>query len=99
MNFSKFNFKDNCEYLRKRVNGHYHRIEKCVLDLIDYCRKIKPYVHFYKQQTELLNDTAHHILGNVIDIVLPKFLENRRQKRGIFETLISGFISLSYEGI
>ena len=41
INFSKFNFKDNCEYLRKRGKGHNHRIEKCILDLIDYCRKIK----------------------------------------------------------
>ena len=43
MNFSKFNFKDNCEYLRKRSKGHNHRREKCILDLIGYCRKIKPY--------------------------------------------------------
>ena len=26
INFSKFNFEDNCEYLRKRGKGHNHRI-------------------------------------------------------------------------
>ena len=36
-------------------------------------------IYFYKQQIESLNDTAHHILKNEIDIVLPKFLENRRE--------------------
>ena len=46
INFSKFNLEDNYEYLRKRGKGHNHRIEKCTLDLIDYCRNIKPYVHF-----------------------------------------------------
>ena len=74
--FSKFNFKDNCEYSRKRGKGHNHRIDKHVLDLIDYCRKVKPYICFYKQQTESLNDTAHYILENKIDIVLPKCPEN-----------------------
>ena len=46
INLSKFNFEDNCEYLGKRGKGHNHRIEKCILDLIDYCRKIKTYVCF-----------------------------------------------------
>ena len=68
INFSKFNSKDNCEYLRRSSKGHNHRIQKCILDLTDYCRKIKPYVCFYKQQIESLNDTAHHILENEIDI-------------------------------
>ena len=29
-NFSKFNFKDNCKYLRKRGKVHNHRIKKCI---------------------------------------------------------------------
>ena len=99
ISFSKFNFKDNWEYLWKRGKGHNHRIEKCVLDLIDLCRKIKPCICFSKQQIESLNNTVHHILGNEIDIVLPKFPENRKEKRYIFATLPSGFICLAYEGI
>ena len=38
-------------------------------------------------------------MENKIDIVLPKFLENRKEKRGIFASLISGFVGLAYEGI
>ena len=30
---------------------------------------------------------------------MPKFLENRKGKRGIFATLMSGFIGLTYEAI
>ena len=48
MNFLKFNFKGGCEYLRRRDSRHNHRKEKCILDPIEYCRKIKPYEYFYK---------------------------------------------------
>ena len=34
INFSKFNFKNNCDYLKKRSKGYNHRIEKWILDLI-----------------------------------------------------------------
>ena len=34
-----------------------------------------------------------------INIVLPNFPENRKEKRGIFATLISGFIGLACDGI
>ena len=47
--FSKLKLGDDCEYLQKRDKGHSYRIEKCISDLIVYCRKIKPYVFFYKQ--------------------------------------------------
>ena len=48
MNLLKFNFKEGCEYLRRRDSGHNNRKEKCILHLIDYCWKIKLYVYFYK---------------------------------------------------
>ena len=56
-------------------------------------------MHAFINKTESLNDTAYHVLENEIDVVLPKFPENRKEKRGIFATLISGFIGLAYEGI
>ena len=37
-----------------------------------YCRKIKPYVDYYKQKIKSYNDTAHHILKNEIDLILPQ---------------------------
>ena len=82
--FLKLNFDGDCEHLRKRDKGHNHRIERCILDLIIYCRKIKPYVYLYKQQIKSLNDTEHDILKNKINIILLKFSENRKGKRGIF---------------
>ena len=88
INFSKLEFNNDCEYLRKRNKGHNPRKEQCISDLIAYCRKIKQYVYFYKQQINSLNDTAHELLNNEIDIILPKFLENSRETRDFYHTYI-----------
>ena len=54
---------------------------------------------FYKMQIKACNITAHHILKNEIDLILPKFYEGQKSKRGIFSALISVFIGLAIEGI
>ena len=43
------------------------------------------------------NNTAHNILENEINLILPQVL--RKQKHGIITTLVSFFIGLAYEGI
>ena len=47
---------------------------------------------FYKMQIEAHNAIAHHILKNEVDLILPKFYTEQRNKRGIFSAIISGFI-------
>ena len=54
---------------------------------------------FYKMQIKSCNATAHNILKNEVHLILSKFYENQKSKRGIFSTLISGFIGLAFEGI
>ena len=54
---------------------------------------------FYKMQIKACNTTAHHILKNEVDLILPKFYAECRDKRGIFSAIISGFIGLAFEGI
>ena len=93
INFSKLKFDGDCEYLRKRDKGHNARIEKCISDLIVYCRKIKPYIYFYKQKIKSLNDTAHDILKNKLNMIYQNFW--KIEKRSIFATLISGYIGLA----
>ena len=70
-----------------------------VLDLITYCRKIVSHRQFYKCQIISLKETTHHILGNKVDLILPQFPTNRKEKRGIITSIITGFIGLAYEGI
>ena len=38
---------------------------------------------FYKMQIRAHNTMAHHILKNEVDIILPKFYMEQRNKRGI----------------
>ena len=54
---------------------------------------------FYKMQTKAHNATVHHILKNEVDLILPKFYTEQRNKRGIFGAIILGFIWLGFEGI
>ena len=54
---------------------------------------------FYKMQNKAHNATVHHILKNEVDLILPKFYTEQRNKRGVFSTKISGFIGLAVEGI
>ena len=52
---------------------HCAEAKKYILDLLSYCRKIKPYADYYKQQMKTYNDTADHILEkNEIDLILPQ---------------------------
>ena len=51
---------------------------------------------YYKRQIKSYNNTAHNILKNVIDLILPQI---HRKKLGIITTIVSSFIGLAYEGI
>ena len=50
-------------------------------------------------QIKAHNATAHHILKNDVDLILPKFYEGWKNKRGFFSAIITGFIELAFEGI
>ena len=43
------------------------------------------------------NCSSH--IKNEIDLILPKFPEGRKSKRGIYATIISGFVDVAFEGI
>ena len=68
-----------------------------MLDLITICKRIEPFVIYYKRIIKSYKKTAHNNLKNVIDLILPQ--APRKQKCGIITTLVSSFIELAYEGI
>ena len=96
LNFSKLNYDDTCAYLD---NNNFHNMEtkKHMLDLITFCKNIEPVVIYYKRLIQSYNITAHNILKNEIDLILPQV--SRKQKCGIITRLVSSFIGLTYEGI
>ena len=54
---------------------------------------------FYKMQIKAHNTMMHNILKNEVDLILPKFYTEQRNKRGTFGAIISGFIGLAFGGI
>ena len=68
-----------------------------MLDLETFCKKIEPFVAYYKRLIKSYNNTAHNILEKEINLLLPQI--PRVQKCGIITMFVSSFIGLAYEGI
>ena len=96
LNFSKLNYDNTCAYLDNK-NVHDTDSKKHMLDLMTFCKKIEPFVLYYKRLIKSYNNTAHNILENEINLILPQI--PRKQKCGIITMLVSSFIGLAYEGI
>ena len=75
-----------------------------LLKYIRHCRRIVPYVKFYKQQIDYYNWTTYNILQNEIGLFLPSFISNSNNRKKRFLTTILGTIAskvigLAFEGI
>ena len=68
-----------------------------MLDLKTFCKKIDPFVVYYKRLIKSYNNTAHNILEKEINLLLPQI--PRVQKHGIITMLVSSFLGLAYGGI
>ena len=66
------------DYL-KEENGH--NSKEYISDLRLYCKKIVPFIHYYRKQISSYNCTAHNILINKISLMLPNFPKARPEKR------------------
>ena len=71
------NYDSTCTYLDDR-NIHDADTKKYLLDLLVLYKRIEPYVTYYKRQIKSYNNTAHNILKNEIDLILPQ--TPRKQK-------------------
>ena len=89
------NYENTCAYLDHKYMCDTES-KKHMLDLMMFCKKIEPFVLYYKRLIKSYN-TAHNILENEINLILPQI--PRKQKHGIITTLVSSFIGLAYEGI
>ena len=92
-------YDKECHYLRNLDDEDDDRIKQNIKDLLFYCAKLRPFMSLYKMQITAHNLTAHKILNNVVDLILPKFQPQRRNKREIFGAIISGFLGLVFKGI
>ena len=85
-----------CAYLDSK-NAQNTETRKYMLDLRTFCKKIEPFVVYYKRLIRSYNNTVHTILENEINLLLHQI--PRKQKCGIITTVVSSFIGLAYEGI
>ena len=77
LNFSKLNHDNTCAYLDKKTM-HDTDSKKHMLDLMTFCKKIEPYVLYYKRTIKPYNNMAHNIFENEINFILPQM--PRKQK-------------------
>ena len=96
LKFSTLNYDSLCAYMNSK-NAQNTETRKYMLDLRTFCKKIEPFVIYYKRLIKSYNNTIHNILENEINLLLPQI--PRKQKCGIITTLVSSFIGLAYEGI
>ena len=61
------------------------KIKQNIKDLFYYCAKIRPYMSLYKKWITAHNLTAHKILKNEVNLILPKFQTEWRNKWAILE--------------
>ena len=66
LKLTTFSFDLMCNHLNISKKSY-------LLRYIKHCRRIAPYVKFYKQQVEYYNQTVHNILQNKIELILPTF--------------------------
>ena len=92
-------YDKDCRYFRNLDDEDDNRIKQNIKDLFFYCTKIRPYMSLYKMQITAHNLTAHKILKNKVDLILPKFQTEQRNYREIFGAIISEFLGLALEGI
>ena len=61
LKFSMIKFNEKSKYLQNE-KGPNSKAKQYILDLITYCRKIRPFVHYYIDQIISFTHTAQNIL-------------------------------------
>ena len=79
LKFSTSNYDNTCAYLDNR-NMQDSESKKHMLDLMTFCKKIEPFVLYYKRLITSCNNTAHNIIDREINLMLPRFKRNKNVK-------------------
>ena len=77
LNFSKLKYNDTCTYVDNK-NAQNTEARKYLLDLKTFCKKIEPFVVYYRRLIYSYNNTTPNILEKEIKLLLPQV--KRKQK-------------------
>ena len=91
MKLSPIKYDKECNYLINLDDEDDDQIKQNINDLLFCCSKVRPFTALYRMQISAHNLTVHKILKNKVDLILPKFHKEQRNKRGIFGAIMSGF--------
>ena len=83
LKLSAIRYDKECTYILHIDDQDNDHIKENIKELLFYCAKLRPFMAFYKMQINACNTTAHQILKNEVDLILPKFYTECRNKRGI----------------
>ena len=97
LKLSPINYDKECRYMENCDDNKNEEIKTHIKDLIIYCIKLRAYMVFYKMPINACSKMSHHILKNEVDLILVKFSESRKSKRGGLSTILSGFVDLAFE--
>ena len=86
LKLTTFSFDLMCNHLNISKKSY-------LLRYIKHCRRIAPYVKFYKQQIEYYYWTAHNILQNEIGLILSTFDRNNNRKKRFITTILGTIAS------
>ena len=89
LKLSPIKYDEECNYFRNLDDEDNDQIKQNIKDLLFYCSKIRLFMALYRMQISAHNLTAHKILKNEFNLILPKFQKECRNKRGIFGAIIS----------
>ena len=98
LKFLPNDFNIECSYFNADLRRHQH-VAQYLPNIRNFCTKTVLFIDFYKKQIDYYNKTVHGILTKEIHLILPNFPKNRKEKRVIMVSLVTGFIGLAYEGI
>ena len=68
LKFSRLNYDGTCAHLNGENIGTAEN-KNYILDLLTYCKKIRPCVDYYKRQINSYNNMVYHILKNKINLI------------------------------
>ena len=99
LKLSPIRYDKKCSYIQQIDDQDNDCIKENIKELLFYCAKLIPFKGFYKMQIKAYNATAHQILKNEVNLILPKFYTECRNKRGVYGAITSRIMVLAFEGI
>ena len=88
---SPIEFGSSCNYLNVALSRDTFPTQY-IPSIKKFCKKIIPFIDLYKKQVDFYNQTAHEILTKEISLILSSFPKDRKERRSIISSLVSGLL-------